>query len=422
MTAMAPSAPSRTTRFSLRLLTAACLLALGAAAPVFADGVICEWNAAVINVVRADSTAPGIASRNLAIMHVAAADALAAGGAAYRPYCFEGEAPGEASPDALAAHACHRAAVALFPSHHPKFDNLLARQRLAADDLAGWRAAAGTGRASAAAILTRRSDDGASRNVTYIPRDEPGKWRRTPPYFRPPELPHWNKVTPFCLDRPDQFRPPAPPVTGSAEFKTALAEVDRLGREEAPDRTDEQTQIARFWSCFSYTATPAGHWNIIARDLVERRGLELAESARLFALLNLALADAGIAAWDCKFHYEFWRPAQALGDDWSSLLEAPPHPEYVSGHSTFSGAGAKTLATVFGADTIPFTATSDSLPGVRRRFESFSACAAEMGQSRLYGGIHYGFSNTRGLKLGAKVAGVVVRSAFAPIESDNQTK
>lgn len=346
--------------------------------------MVCEWNAAVVAAVRADSAAPGLASRNLAIVHLAALDAAAHG-------------------DGAIAHACHRAAVALFPAHRARFDRQLAPH---ADGAGGDE-----GRAAADRLLAARAGDGASRKITYIPKDAPGKWRRTAPLRRPPELPHWPQVAPFYLEGAGQFRPPPPPAIGSPEFASAVAEVRRLGAKDARGRSAEQTEVAHFWSCFSYTATPAGHWNLIARDLVESRELDTRGAARLFALLNLALADAAIAAWDCKYHYEFWRPQQAIGGGWEPLLEAPPHPEYVSGHSTFGGAGAELLTRFFGTDEVAFTTTSDSLPGVERRFGSFSACAKEMGESRLYGGIHFRFSNERGLELGRKVAGWVFEHA-----------
>jgi membrane-associated phospholipid phosphatase len=196
-----------------------------------------------------------------------------------------------------------------------------------------------------------------------------------------------------------------------------MEEVRRLGGEKSKDRTEEQTLIAKFWSDFSYTSTPPGHWNHIARDLVRVRQLPLAETARLFALLNVAMADAGIAVWDTKYHYNLWRPITAIrraGEDgnaatapdpaWMSLLPSPPHPEYVSGHAGFSGAAARILAQQFGGDAVELATTSDSVPGVVRHFHSFQSCAEEIARSRVYGGIHYAMSGRAGLALGKRVA------------------
>ena len=191
----------------------------------------------------------------------------------------------------------------------------------------------------------------------------------------------------------------------------------RLGGAESESRTVEQTLIARFWSDFSYTCTPPGHWNGIALDLARQRQLPLAETARLFALLNVAMADAGIAAWDAKYHYNSWRPITAIqradedgnpatqpDSQWKSFLPSPPHPEYVSGHAAFSGAAAQILASYLGGDRVSFTATSDDVIGEVRRFNSLRACAEEIAQSRVYGGIHFSFSGKDGLELGRKVA------------------
>ena len=175
------------------------------------------------------------------------------------------------------------------------------------------------------------------------------------------------------------------------------------------------------------TATPPGHWNIIARDVARQRGNTLDENARLFALLNIAEADAGIVAWDCKFAFNFWRPITAIQNadrdgnpdtlpepGWRPLLLTPPFPEYISGHSTFSGAAAIVLATFFGADDIPFTTESEGLPGAARTFPSFSQAAMEAGMSRIYGGIHFMSANLSGLECGVAVGGYVVDHFLRP--------
>jgi membrane-associated phospholipid phosphatase len=158
------------------------------------------------------------------------------------------------------------------------------------------------------------------------------------------------------------------------------------------------------------------------------RGNSLADNARLFALLNLALADAGVVAWDCKFRYDFWRPISAIRNadltnnpetsadpDWTPLLKTPPFPSYTSGHSTFSAAAAAALANFYGTDTVPFTSTSEGLPGVTRSFGSFAAAAEEAGMSRIYGGIHWSFDNTAGLASGRDLGNYVSRNFLLPV-------
>src|SRR5439155_2374215 len=170
-------------------------------------------------------------------------------------------------------------------------------------------------------------------------------------------------------------------------------------------RTKDQTEIALFWADDLGTVTPPGHWNRIAQTIALERGNTLAENARLFAHLNIALSDAGVLCWVIKFTFEFWRPITAIreterDDDWTPLLNTPPFPAYVSGHSTFSGAAASVLAESFGTDKIKFETACDSLPDVKRKFTSLSAAAEEAGMSRIYGGIHWHFDNVEGLKVG----------------------
>jgi hypothetical protein len=200
-----------------------------------------------------------------------------------------------------------------------------------------------------------------------------------------------------------------------------------LGGRASTRRTAEQTLIAWFWDDGAGTVTPPGHWNRIAQAAARARGTTPAENARLFALLNLALADAGIACWDCKFTYRLWRPITAIREAdlagnpdtrpdprWTPLLTTPPFPSYTSGHSTFSGAAAALLAHFFGTDAVRFTIESEGLPGYTRSFASFSAAAREAGRSRIYGGIHYEFDNRAGLALGRALADRVYRDRLRP--------
>src|SRR5262249_50021577 len=188
----------------------------------------------------------------------------------------------------------------------------------------------------------------------------------------------------------------------SATWAADYHEVQAFGAAVGSFRTAEQSEIAQFWADGAGTETPPGHWNHIAREVVAMTGTSLEKSARLFALLNIAMADAAICAWDAKYTYNFWRPVTAIrsGDtdgnpattpdsSWSSFIVTPSFPDYVSGHSAFSAAAATVLAFFYGTDDIPFTTGSDALPGVFRSFPSFSAAAVEAAMSRIYGGIHF---------------------------------
>ena len=193
-------------------------------------------------------------------------------------------------------------------------------------------------------------------------------------------------------------------------------EVKTFGVAVGSVRTVEQSQIALFWADGAGTETPPGHWNHIAQDVGAAMGNTIEQNARLFALLNIAMADAAICAWDAKYTYDFWRPVTAIraGDTdgnpatapdptWSSFVVTPPFPDYLSGHSTFSAAAATVLAMFYGTDNISFTTGSDFLPGVFRSFSSFSAAADEAAISRVYGGIHFRFASDDGLASGADI-------------------
>jgi hypothetical protein len=193
--------------------------------------------------------------------------------------------------------------------------------------------------------------------------------------------------------------------------------VQELGGRNSPRRTPAQSESAKFWSDFSYTETPVGHWNSIARQIALDARLQPNECAKLLCMLNVAMADAAVACWDAKYHYNFWRPITALQTNvaevdadqaappsWIPYLNTPSHPEYVSGHSVFSGAGSAILKCFLGRDEIHFKVQSDTLPSVVKTYHSLEACALECGESRIYGGIHFRFSCEDGVSLGRRVA------------------
>lgn len=252
-----------------------------------------------------------------------------------------------------------------------------------------------------------------------------GDWRPTPPAFLPPLLPGWGRVTPFAIPSGSTFRPKGQPEFGNAEYARQLEEVRLLGALQNTTvtkitRTPEQTQIAIFWAYDRPdTFRPPGQWNEIAQKVALEQGTTLEANARLFALLNIAQADAGIAAWDAKYTYDQLRPITAIrqadsdpnqstvGDpNWDSLLPTPPFPDYISGHSTFASVSGKILSNFFG-DNINFTATSQELNGVTRSYNSFTQAADEDGISRIYGGVHVRSANEDGLATGRSVADYV---------------
>ena len=229
-------------------------------------------------------------------------------------------------------------------------------------------------------------------------------------------------MTPFVLSSSTQYRPPAPYDLGSRKYAADFKEVKSLGAVNSVTRTNDQTEIARFW----VEGSPQG-WNRIARTISARQGLDLWQNARLFGLLNLASADAYIVDFENKYFYEFWRPISAIraadtdgnpgttaDPTWDSLVGTPPAPDYPSGHSGQGGAMSEVLARFFG-DAISFTTTSTTQPGVTRSFSSFSRAAQENGNSRIYIGFHFRHAVTQGIKLGGKVGKVAFNHYLRPV-------
>jgi hypothetical protein len=383
--------------------------------PAQLDPVL-EWNDLALQLVRHDKTPPPMAARNLAIMHAAVFDAVNSVTRKHKAYLTEARTPVGTSAEAAAASAAHRVLVALHPGQKAALDAAL-RHSLVLMPAAGKADGVALGLLVADRMLASRSKDGSKKNLAYVLHEGKGAWRPTLPGYKYPLYPHWSTVTPFAIRTPKDFRLDPPPALTSRAYREAYDDVKDLGGRDSKKRTKDQTEIAYFWSDDAGTETPPGHWNRIARTVAAEKGLSLDENARLFALLNLSLADVAICCWDCKFDYSFWRPVHAIrdtekGSDWTPLLVTPPFPTYTSGHSSFSGAGAAVLAYFFGTDRVAFSVTSDALPNVTRSFKSFSSAAREAGRSRIYGGIHWEFDNSEGLKGGRAVARYVVNNVL----------
>jgi len=394
-------------------------LLLAASTSVQADEVL-YWNEVLLTSVANSSMSPPVASRAMAMMHTAIYDAVNSIDRSHEAYAGQWKTAAGTSPEAAVAQAAHDVLVNLFPSKASSFDGTLTTRLGLIADGAGKSAGTDLGSKSAANIIALRANDNSGLSVPYTPGSNPGDWVPTPPGFASALLPNWPQVTPWSMTSGDQFRNSGPPALDSPAYAAALNEVKSLGSAGSVVRTADQTNIARFWADGAGTATPPGHWNRIAQDVAEQLGNSLAENARMFALLNIALADAAIVSWDNKFAYDFWRPVTAIQSadldnnpatsadpTWTPLLVTPPFPTYTSGHSTFSGAASAVLASFFGTDQIAFTTSSQGFAVPDRSYSSFSQAADEAGISRIYGGIHYSFDNLDGLASGRSLGDFV---------------
>ena len=439
----------------IRVFTLSLLLVGGWSLAVSADAVT-DWNAnageAALAAGLSPDNEPFHESRMYAMMHIAIHDALNAINRRSRPYGFDSQAPAGASPDAAVAAAAREVLVTLI--NEPLNPDFLAAFRAAGIDSveADYTVALAAipdgiaktqgidvGHAAATAILALRSNDGSDTlliDTAYPEGTVPGEWRFTPG-FPFAFAPGWAEVTPFVLKDADQYRPGPPYKLTSKKYAADVNEVKSLGGDGVitpSARIPEQTEIALFW----IESSPLS-WNRIARTVSASEGLDLWENARLFGLLNMAMADGYIGTVETKFHYNYWRPVTAIrladtdgnpntdaDPTWTPLDPTPPIPDYDSGHSVEGGAAANVLKRFFKDDDLSFTACSLSsqLPAekrcggaseVRRSFTSFTQAAAENGVSRIYVGYHFRNAVNEGIKHGRKIADRAVSHFLKPV-------
>jgi PAP2 superfamily protein len=381
--------------------------------------VVTEWNEIAVATAAAGKHLASDASRTTALVHAAVFDAVNAIERRYRPYRTTVRGPAGASAEAAAATAARTVLLGLYPDQQASIEQAY-RTSLARLDEAPARAEGiAVGEKVAAELLTFRASDGAGARNTYRPVTSPGAYVVT----TLPVSSHWGGVTPWLLERASQFRPGPPPALTSPEWARDCQEVKDLGGKRSVSRTAEQTDIARFWMVVG----PAS-WDPVLRAVARTPGRTLAQNARLFALAEMAAADAYIAVFDAKYTYNFWRPITAIrngdmhgGDvalrvpDWEPLVDTPLHPEYPCAHCITSAAIAAVLEAELGAQFPEISMTSPTAPGVVRRWDSATAFTDEVSAARIYGGIHYRTSALVGQAMGRQIGELAVGQYLQPL-------
>jgi PAP2 superfamily/Bacterial Ig-like domain len=382
------------------------------------------WNQLALAAIKKDASTPEFASRALGMESLAVFDVVSAIDGT-PGYLVNMSAPSDADVNAAVAQAAHDVLAYLFPDQKASFDAQLGSTLAAIANGQGKTDGIAFGQAVAAKIIALRANDGWNVNILDEGSTAVGQWQPTAPSYLTAQNPQWANLTPFALTSPDQFTPSGPPALTSQAYADAVNKTQSLGAANSTTRTADETQIANFWKDGSGTHTPPGQWNDIADQIAQQQGSSLAATARLLAELDVAEADAAITAWNTKYTYNTWRPDTAIQNaneignpgitadpNWQPLIIDPPFPEYISGHSTFSAAAADILSSFFGASfAFSYTDSSlGSLPGVTRSFTSFEQAAQEAGESRIYGGIHFEFSNQDGQTAGQNVGDWVLQA------------
>jgi len=391
-------------------------LLVALAGTAYAD-VITDWNEkAVAAGVKAQS---GLQARNAAIVHVAMFDALNAIERRYTPYRVQvAAAPGK-SRDVAVAAAAHAVLAHLYPDQAKDFETLYHAALAAVPDGEPKSQGIQLGEQVAAEILAWRAKDGTDAPNTYRPYTAAGT-------YVPTALPQGFSLAtavPFALKQGSQFRPVAPYALQSAQWAKDYNEVKTMGAKIGSTRSAEQTDIARFWEF-----TGPGTYNPVVQQLAAAKKLDVMENARVFALVAMATADAGIAVFDAKYTYHFWRPVTAIRngdrDDndaterdpaWEPFITTPMHPEYPCAHCITQAAAASVLEALFGDAVPPFTLTSPTAPGVSRSFVRLSDYVAEVINARVYDGVHYRISGEVGAAVGRQIGEYTVQNYLKPV-------
>jgi len=394
--------------------------------PASTPNAVIEWNRTLLQIVRTPGAQPPTihSTRNFAILHIAIFEAVNSIDKDFKPYAVRlSHVSRRASPQAAADQAAHDVLVALYPDFANSLDSQLQQDLTQIPYGQDKTDGIEVGKTAAAAILTLRSTDGSARiPPAFVPNTQAGDYQLTPPNFAPADFTQWPQVTTFALSHANEFRPGPPPQLISDGYTQSFDEVQGLGFINSATRTADQTQIGLFWN-----GNIQDFWNEIAQTAALSHHLDLDQTAHLFALLNISLADTTIALFEAKYTYILWRPVTAIqmadtdgnpatqpNPAWLPLpTKTAPDPSYPGAHSAISAAAAEVLQ-LYLPDQATFDVTSESLAGVTRHFTRFSDAAEEAGLSRIYAGQHFRFDHIAGQQLGRQVAIRIVSTTLRP--------
>ncbi len=395
-----------------------------AAHPVENAAVISDWNATAMTTLAGDKTrVPQEWALYLAFMHAAMYDAVVGVEGRYRPYLFHDRAPAGASATAAAAAAAHKILETYEPYAQQSLDDALAASLAGIPDGTAKTDGVAFGERMARKMIALRANDGRNAPALFTKPPAPGVWRPTPPDFLPMAVPWLGGVTPLLVHSATQFGPPPPPALKSRRYARNFNEVKAVGSATLTVRTPGQTATAMFFSGNAFV-----QFNVALRDQAAKRGLDIVRSARMFAAVDMTVADALITTWRAKLFYGFWRPSTAIqladtdgnpatapDPTWTPLLVNPNYPDYVSGYNAFAASFSQSLEEVVGRH-LDLTLISTAVPGVTRSYDSGRALRADVVDARVWPGIHFRFADVAARNLGTSLAEWTLHHYFQPVK------
>ena len=389
------------------------------------EDVVLEWNRIAFDGVLRPELPP-VQMRIGAILQLAVFESVNAITGEYESTLESLNAPAGASAEAAVVSAAHRVLNRSYPERATEFDAARDRSLARIPDSPARAAGIVLGEAAATAVMAARENDGSELPPEfYLPGSmDPGHWQPTPDC--PPMggvFLHWSKVKPFVIRSATQFRSAPPPALSSARYARVYQEVLEVGARDSTQRPPDRTKVAKFYAEFG----DAPLWNQVGRQLAAVHGQSLAQNARTFALLNVALHDLVVALVETKYHYHFWRPETAIpaggtdgnprtqaDADFVPLITTPCHPSYGSGHAATSGAGREVLAREFGERGHRITVTDPAAPGEVLEYSALEEITRDIDDARVFGGIHFRTDQIAGAEQGHRVAAYVSHHAFRP--------
>src|SRR5258706_1750486 len=398
----------------------AAVFAVAGALPVGAN-VVRDWCKKSTGAAYYMSGPGTTGARVVALAHTAMFEAVNSIEPRYQPYKALLKADPSSSREAAASAAAHGVLTRLVkdPEQLKQYEALHAATLSRIPDGDAKTRGIALGKEAAEAIMAERGNDGSDAVNDYRPATTPGEYVQTQFHVAI----NWFKVRPMDMKRSDQFRAPPPYSLSSPAWAADYNEVKRMGAKVGSARTDEQTRIAKFWEFIG-----PGTYNPLGVHLVNVKKLDVLDSARVLALLAIATFDAGVAVFDAKYAYNFWRPVTAIrngdkdGNDatarderWEPFIPTPMHPEYPCAHCTFQSAAAATLRVVFGNEIPEAKLVSTTAPGVTRSFTKLSDYVDEVVNARIYDGVHYRTSGLVGAEVGRQIGEYTVANYFKPM-------